>query len=322
MTTETDTRAALAAYLDRWRAGGGDETDPESVAGMLSCLSGDPWAPYRATIFKVHVTDSRGCAWGSLAGGGTLADGRPEGWLTPMPHGGSVGSATLLDALCALAAAGVPMPGLPPASEPAWVETPGPGMADRYGLPCVEDAPPAVDRAAGRATPADVEDAYRRLRTARERAGLDPETGGPATPGREGEREMTTDYERPNTGNLGASPDIPARQEHERAFATWHPQWGGYASPCVVEFGAVTGSAEGDPGCFDVLNWHDGEFPTDTVQSRLHYCDALQVVEFGVTVAEKLTARQTRPDGTPVRYDREQVEALARRLLALAEVTP
>jgi len=61
------------------------------------------------------------------------------------------------------------------------------------------------------------------------------------------------------------------------AFAAWHPQWGGSGGKCIVETGANPGD------CFEVHNWHDGEFPADAPMS-LHYCDPDQLIRFGELV--------------------------------------
>jgi len=71
---------------------------------------------------------------------------------------------------------------------------------------------------------------------------------------------------------------IAVDEETKRvAFAAWHPQWGGYVGKCIVE------TARGGGECFEVHNWHDGEFPVDTPRT-LHYCDPDQLVRFGEKV--------------------------------------
>lgn len=59
------------------------------------------------------------------------------------------------------------------------------------------------------------------------------------------------------------------------AFAAWHPQWGGYVGKCIVE------TFRGDGGCFEVHNWHDGEFPRSDTVTSYHYCSADQLIKFG-----------------------------------------
>lgn len=65
--------------------------------------------------------------------------------------------------------------------------------------------------------------------------------------------------------------DLP---DGRRGWACWYPQMGGYVGRAV----AVPDGA----GCFDVLVWHDGEFPfSDANPTELHHCDGSQFVEFG-----------------------------------------
>lgn len=99
---------------------------------------------------------------------------------------------------------------------------------------------------------------------------------------------------------------------HQYAFAAWHPQWGGYASHCVVSFSRVPG-ADDEPGCFDVANFHDGEFPGD-VAKVLHYCSALQVVNFGLTILEQQLQHQKREDGAPLATPVKALEVLRERI--------
>lgn len=104
----------------------------------------------------------------------------------------------------------------------------------------------------------------------------------------------------------------------------WHPQWGGYASPCVVRFSRVSGTSAGGPhaaahaGCFDVMNWHDGEFPiphdSDARPDQKHYCCARQVVDFGLSIYEAQIKFQIDDSGRPVSLDREWIDATIARL--------
>lgn len=95
------------------------------------------------------------------------------------------------------------------------------------------------------------------------------------------------------------------------AFAMWHPQWGGYASPCIVTFHEAT--EQGDTMCFEVHEFHDGEFPTEHETCQRHYCDPWQVIEFGVNVLEL----QVKHAGCVA--DREQIDSIVERLRALTE---
>jgi hypothetical protein len=73
----------------------------------------------------------------------------------------------------------------------------------------------------------------------------------------------------------------------DRTFASWHPQWGGYVGRCIVHTLRVM--SDGDTrlaGCFDVYNFHDGEFPSDK-PTTYHYCAATQLIDFALTVLEK-----------------------------------
>lgn len=80
---------------------------------------------------------------------------------------------------------------------------------------------------------------------------------------------------------------------HKVGYAIWYPQMGGYIGKAVAlmdkewtEF--PNGSDVG--GCFDVLVWHDGEFPFDgeggNTPRHLHHCEPEQFVAFGEKIAE------------------------------------
>jgi hypothetical protein len=118
---------------------------------------------------------------------------------------------------------------------------------------------------------------------------------------------------RPTPEEASAKSPIPAENWSGPRFACWHPQWGGYTSPCIVESNSDLG------GCFTVYNWHDGEFglPEDSAEppDEKHYCDPMQLVSFGLTVLEQ------QADGTPittadVRKQLEETAERIRRLLA------
>lgn len=101
--------------------------------------------------------------------------------------------------------------------------------------------------------------------------------------------------------------------KHERHYANWHPQWGGYYGKSVV---IVT---PGDvDGCFQVINWHDGEFPRDDSFVEYHYCAATQIVNQGITVLEKQL------DGANVlrsscHVSTDWLREAAKRLVAIAD---
>lgn len=95
------------------------------------------------------------------------------------------------------------------------------------------------------------------------------------------------------------------------AFAAVHPQWGGYCFPCVVSFSALAGSNDdGLLTCFDVLEWHDGDFATDDARFERHYCDPMQVINFGVLIVEQMVA-------SGYKAGPDEIDALVRRLEAL-----
>lgn len=116
--------------------------------------------------------------------------------------------------------------------------------------------------------------------------------------------------------------------EHERLYAFWHPQWGGYCAKAlfsapkehqqdVREKLNAPGAADGFD-CFNVTVWHDGEFPrNDDPPQRFHYCDPMQLVDMGLLVAEKQIECGLRVDGM-VRDDLERVLERVQALLAKA----
>ncbi len=112
-----DLRERLSAYLDRWRAGGGDEQSTPSVRDLLAGLwpnldwkAGDPGSYAEGCIYALRrpryaaqIMRIPGCGWiWSATARWQGGDVRDWDQARPMP---------LLDALCALSAAGVPMPG-------------------------------------------------------------------------------------------------------------------------------------------------------------------------------------------------------------------
>lgn len=97
-----------------------------------------------------------------------------------------------------------------------------------------------------------------------------------------------------------------------------HPQWDGYGVPAEVEFDRQTGSMEGGPGCFELSCYHDGEFPTTTIEFERHCCSAEQFIGFGLDVLETQLQYQQDRDGNPVRLDtREQLEDFVARIQKL-----
>jgi len=102
--TQDATRAALSARLDEWRAAGGDERDPASVAGLLeTCIPDREWT--------AHDEDGRVWAFGYVDGaaGAGLMTGDASGWsVQPSEADDWQDGLEPLSALCALAEAGVP----------------------------------------------------------------------------------------------------------------------------------------------------------------------------------------------------------------------
>lgn len=109
---------------------------------------------------------------------------------------------------------------------------------------------------------------------------------------------------------------ILSKSDTEVNYADWHPQIGGYTSPCVVSFSTISGMKQ-HPGCFDVLNFHDGEYPTDHVADVKHYCDARQMIDFALTVLEMQSKHQRSMDVTAVQVSDSWKEQVTKRINAL-----
>lgn len=90
-----------------------------------------------------------------------------------------------------------------------------------------------------------------------------------------------------------SSHDIVYETESKVGVACWYPQMGGYVARAVViidkEWKAFSGGSQ-EGGCFDMLIWHDGEFPFDEESGQspahLHHCDPQQFINFGNFVKE------------------------------------
>lgn len=88
--------------------------------------------------------------------------------------------------------------------------------------------------------------------------------------------EAWTKIERPTGDQCSENTRIKCADGVERV-AAWYPQMGGYVGACLIELGAAK--------CFEVMVWHDGEFPFDDRQpGTLHHCSAEQFIEFGELV--------------------------------------
>ena len=120
---------------------------------------------------------------------------------------------------------------------------------------------------------------------------------------------------KPTNDECGALADVPPPNENRAAFATWMPQIGGHCSPCVVSFPTSEKSDDGDfgePGCFDVEVFHDGDAPRDERTCGLHFCDARQLVRFAVDVFRKMGDDKGRRRMGPV--EREALIDLVRTI--------
>lgn len=109
---------------------------------------------------------------------------------------------------------------------------------------------------------------------------------------------MTNEPEQPTAEQCNKRA-LVAEDEDEVRFATWHPQWGGYTGKCIVQIGKMTNNI-GDsdyPGCFEVWNWHDGEFPSKDYVDEKHYCSPEQLIRFGVEILEKMMKYQRTKEG-------------------------
>jgi hypothetical protein len=97
-----------------------------------------------------------------------------------------------------------------------------------------------------------------------------------------------------------------------------HPQWGGYGVPATVEFDRCSGDDKGGPGCFELACYHDGEFPTTSVEQEYHCCSAEQFIRFGLDVLEAQMQHQQDAQGNPIKLDsREQLEGFVERIQKL-----
>lgn len=72
-------------------------------------------------------------------------------------------------------------------------------------------------------------------------------------------------------------------------YGIWYPQMRGrqvqaYIGKAVAIIDKATDTDDCSDDCFDVLVWHDGEFPFgdgDKEPVRLHHCSAAQFIQFG-----------------------------------------
>lgn len=102
--------------------------------------------------------------------------------------------------------------------------------------------------------------------------------------------------------------------ENKSAYAMWYPQMGGYSARCVVILdGKWTDTPQGMRvgGCFDVLVWHDGEFPFDGEEpglnpAMLHHCDPEQFIRFG-QIVQRLNENGRVVTGKPIGHKEEEL---------------
>lgn len=96
----------------------------------------------------------------------------------------------------------------------------------------------------------------------------------------------------------------------------WHPQWGGYRSHAKVTFNAKASGAD-SVSCFDVENFHDGDFPSCS-STTYHYCDAAQLIEFGLSILEAQKKYQKTEAGAVARVaNDDELVGFVERLQAL-----
>ena len=103
------------------------------------------------------------------------------------------------------------------------------------------------------------------------------------------------------TNEQCSSNSVVCEDDTKIGYAIWYPQMGGYVGRAVVvldkEWSDNGSSRSG--GCFDVLVWHDGDFPFSnglTPPIELHHCDPEQFIEFGRAVARLNAAGRRTPD--------------------------
>lgn len=96
---------------------------------------------------------------------------------------------------------------------------------------------------------------------------------------------MFTIPEEPTYEDCNAHKFLGFTPEHERKYACWYPQMGGYSSKAVI----ITTNSNIGNECFDAFIWHNGEFPfSDTEESprRIHHCMPSQFIDFGELVIQ------------------------------------
>lgn len=108
---------------------------------------------------------------------------------------------------------------------------------------------------------------------------------------------MSEKIEMPTTDQCETNAKVYEDQT-QVGYAIWYPQMGGYVGRAVALmdkgwYERAKGGTVG--GCFDILVWHDGEFPFGGDRPvELHHCDPEQFIEFGETIRE-LNERRKEP---------------------------
>lgn len=128
-----------------------------------------------------------------------------------------------------------------------------------------------------------------------------------------GDRLRMSTAKQPTSEQCSANAVVDENEDFVR-FAAWHPQWGGYVGKCIVEIGKTTNSSDDSPGCYEVWNWHDGEFPSDNYVDHKHYCSPEQLILFAVEIMEKAAQYQRTDEGKPVAPDLDDLIVRMRRL--------
>lgn len=88
---------------------------------------------------------------------------------------------------------------------------------------------------------------------------------------------MTATLQQPTSEQATSKAEV-ILADGRKGYCCWYPQMGGYVGIAIV---IPTGD------CFDVLVWHDGDFPFDDDDDchdgpvTLHHCSAGQFISFG-----------------------------------------
>jgi hypothetical protein len=75
--------------------------------------------------------------------------------------------------------------------------------------------------------------------------------------------------------------NVEIKVNNLKGYACYYPQMGGYLGKAIVIPLQYDKSTE---PCYNVLIWHDGEFPFTQLENEpvtLHHCSADQFIQFG-----------------------------------------